>query len=222
MTRRRIEHFLAVFARELDRPARAYVTGAAAAALWGRVRPSLDVDMGVELLGPSDPDGWPAVDTAVDRTTRLTGIPANVAEDIDRWGMITLLDYRRSSRRYRQLGKLDVRLLHPINWSIGKLTRFLDSDIRDVTAVFRGKKVAPIQAARMWGRALRASPPSSTQFQFRRNVAAFFTTQGRTIWGRTFDPGVAIRGFERAAGIERRVAHGAAPPRGRQRQQVRR
>ena len=137
MTRRRIEGFLAILARELKRPARAYVTGAAAAALWGRVRPSVDIDIGLELQGPRGRQAgdWGAVEAAVERTTRLTGIPTNVAEDIDRWGMITLLDYRRSSRRYRRIGALDVRLLHPINWSIGKLTRFLDSDIRDVTAV---------------------------------------------------------------------------------------
>lgn len=201
MTPRRIEHFLDVLATELDRPARAYVTGAAAAALWGRVRPSVDVDLGIQLLGEGQQREWKAVETAVDRTRLLTGIPANVAEDIDRWGMITLLDYRRSSRRYRKFGKLDVRLLHPANWSIGKLTRFLDSDLRDVIQVFRNQTVSARTAATTWGRALRASPPSSTQFQFRLNVEHFLTHQGRTIWGRGFDPLPAIRAFERAAQI---------------------
>ena len=111
MTRRRIEDFLAILARELKRPARAYVTGAAAAALWGRVRPSVDIDIGVELVGRRGAVDWQVVEQAVQRTTRLTAIPANVAEDIDRWGMITLLDYRRSSRRYRRFGQLEVRLL---------------------------------------------------------------------------------------------------------------
>ncbi len=205
MTPKRIEHFLTVLARELRLPARAYVTGAAAAALWGRVRPSVDVDMGIELASRSANrgDDWQAVETAVDRTRRLTGIPANVAEDIDRWGMITLLDYRRTSRRYRRFDQLDVRLLHPANWAIGKLTRFLDSDIRDVTAVFRAKKVQPTAAARTWGRALRASPASTSQQQFRRNVEHFFTHQGRSIWGRAFDPAAAVRAFERAAAIPR-------------------
>ena len=203
MTPRRIEHFLGVLARELGVPARAYVTGAAAAALWGRVRPSVDVDLGIELVGGGErpAGGWQVVEAAVDRTRRLTGIPANVAEDIDRWGMITLLDYRRSSRRYRRFEKLEVRLLNPTNWAIGKLTRFLDSDIRDVTAVFRAKSVPAPAAARTWGRALRASPASTTQMQFRRNVVYFFTHQGRSIWGRAFDPTPAIRAFERAARV---------------------
>lgn len=203
MTPKRIEHFLTVLASELRHPARVYVTGAAAAALWGRVRPSVDVDLGIELVSRSTDrvHDWQSIETAVERTKRLTGIPANVAEDIDRWGMITLLDYRRTSRRYRRFQQLDVRLLHPTNWSIGKLTRFLDSDIRDVTEVFRAQKVQPAAAARTWGLALRASPPSTTQFQFRRNVAHFLARQGRTIWGRAFDPAATIRAFERAAGI---------------------
>jgi hypothetical protein len=203
MTPRRIERFLGILARELDRPARAYVTGAAAAALWGGVRPSVDIDLGIQLVGPRDQRqrGWQDVETAVSRTVRLTGIPANVAEEIDRWGMITLLDYRRSSRRYRRIEKLEVRLLHPTNWSIGKLTRFLDSDIRDVVAVFRMKDIAADQAARVWGRALRASPASTTQNQFRRNVAYFFLHQGPTVWGPSFAPSKAIRTFERAAKI---------------------
>ena len=203
MTPKRIEHFLAVLASELGRPARAYVTGAAAAALWGRVRPSVDVDLGIELLATRErrPAGWQVVETAIDRTTKLTGIPANVAEDIDRWGMITLLDYRRSSRRYRRFEKLDVRLLNPTNWSIGKLTRFLDSDIRDVTAVFRLKRITANSAARTWGRALRASPASTTQMQFRRNVEHFFRHHGGSIWGNRFEPGSPLRVFERAAGM---------------------
>jgi len=51
MTRTQIHRFFAVLAAELGAPARAFVTGAAAAALWGRVRPSVDVDLGLEL-GP--------------------------------------------------------------------------------------------------------------------------------------------------------------------------
>lgn len=200
MTPRRIEQFLATLAAELNAPARAYVTGAAAAALWGRVRPSLDVDLGIELKRGAD---WTAVQRAVDKTTRLTGIPANVAEDIDRRGMITLLDYRRSSRRYSRFGALEVRLLHPVNWSIGKMTRYLDSDVRDIVEVFRRQAVATARAARTWGRALRVSPASTAQFQFRRNVESFLVNRGRSIWGKPFDAASAIAMFQRAAHIRR-------------------
>lgn len=200
MTRRQIERFLATLAGELAVPARAFVTGAAAAALWGRVRPSLDIDLGLELRGRRRPS-WDVALRAIDRTTKLTGIPTNVAEDIDRWGMITLLDYKRSSRRYRSFGQLEVRLLNPVNWSIGKLTRYLDPDIADVADVFRSQKITPLAAARTWGRALRASPASTAQFQFRQHVADFFERRGRSIWGASFDAAAAIRRFETAAGI---------------------
>ncbi|MEA2695822.1 MAG: hypothetical protein QOI66_93 [Myxococcales bacterium] len=202
MTRRQIERFLAVLAHELPFAARAYLTGAAAGALYGRVRPSFDIDLGIQLPGRSrSPRSWETVQAAVDRTCSVTNIPANVAEDIDRWGMITLLDYRRSSRLYRHFGRLEVRLLHPLNWSIGKLTRYLDADLGDVIAVFRKQGVAPQMAARIWGRALRASPASTSQFRFRHNVETFFEKHGRLIWGKTFDAAVAIAAFHRASAI---------------------
>ena len=205
MTRRRIDRFLATLAAELRLPARAYVTGAAAAALWGRVRPSLDIDLGIELRprrrNSSPPATWDAVEAAVARTTALTGIPASAAEDIDRWGMITLLDYRRSSRVYRVFGDLEVRLLDPRTWSIGKLTRYLDPDVRDVAEVLRRQGVDATSAARLWGRALRASPASTAQFQFRRHVELFFRREGRHVWGKTFVAGHAIVAFHRAARI---------------------
>jgi hypothetical protein len=200
VTPRQIDRFLKTLAAEVGTPARAYLTGAAAAALWGRVRPSLDVDLGLELKRGAKAD-WESIERAVERTTRLTGIPVNIAEDIDRWGMITLLDYRRSSRRYRQFGLLEVRLLHPANWSIGKLTRNLDADIRDVAEVFRRQTVPVAKVASTWGRALRASPASTTQFQFRRNVEHFFHHRGRAIWGASFDPAAAIASFQRASRI---------------------
>jgi hypothetical protein len=195
-----IDRFLRTLAAEVGTPARAYLTGAAAAALWGRVRPSLDVDLGLQLKRGAKAD-WESIERAVERTTRLTGIPVNIAEDIDRWGMITLLDYRRSSRLYRQFGLLEVRLLHPANWSIGKLTRNLDADIRDVAEVFRRQTVPLTKVASTWGRALRASPASTTQFQFRRNVEHFFHRHGRAIWGASFDPDAAISSFRRASRI---------------------
>jgi hypothetical protein len=203
MTIRRIERFLATLARELNVPATAYVTGAAAAALWGSVRPSRDIDLGLEFRSqPRSPAGeWEQLQNAVDRTTKLTGIPANVAEDIDRWGMITLLDYKRSARRYKRFADLDVKLLDPVHWAIGKLTRYLDADLQDVVRVFRRQRVSPSSAASVWGRALRASPASSAQLQFRRNVEDFLTRSGRSIWGRGFDPETSRQAFKRAARI---------------------
>lgn len=214
MTGRQIDRFLKILANELGRPARAYLTGAAAAALWGRVRPSVDIDLGLELRSrpaaragarlpraASSGGGWEIIQAAIDRTTRLTGIPTSVAEDIDRWGMITLLDYRRTSRLYRRFGQLEVRLLDPVTWAIGKLTRALDPDLRDVVEVFRRQAVSWRRAARTWGLALRASPASTAQFQFRQHVMGFFRAHGAIVWGKTYEAGAAVRAFEKAADI---------------------
>lgn len=212
MKRAQIEGFFVVLARELGVPGRAYVTGAAAAALWGHGRPSVDIDLGLELRNKTS-GWWERAAAALTRSSRLTGIPVSAAEDIDRWGMITLLDYRRTSRSYRRFDHLDVRLLHPVQWSIGKLTRNLDADMHDVVAVFRGQKVAASTAARTWGRALRASPPSTSQWQFAENVDRFFADEGRRIWGRQFDAKDAIQRFRRSA----EMAPKDAPPRRRRR-----
>jgi len=201
MNKRVIDRFLATLAAELGVPARAFLTGAAAAALWGRVRPSLDIDFGLELRGTTGQRWDATVEPAVQRTTHLTGVPASVAEDIDHWGMITLLEYKRSSKLYRRFERLEVRLLDPVHWAIGKLTRALEPDLRDVMEVFRRQKVPAARSATTWGRALRASPPSMSQPQFRRNVEAFFRTEGRRIWGRSFDAEAAIRRFQRAARV---------------------
>ncbi|MES1205194.1 MAG: hypothetical protein ABUS79_04580 [Pseudomonadota bacterium] len=204
MTRLRIERFLKILAAQIDGPARAYLTGAAAAAVWGRVRPSVDIDLGLEWRTATrrhSPGSWEALQRAVDRTTRLTGIPTSVAEDIDRWGMITLLDYKRSSTRFAVFGRLEVRLLNPANWSIGKLTRCLDPDLRDVVEVFRRQDVSWLHVVRTWGKALRVSPASTAQFQFRGNVEDFLRRRGRSAWGPAFDAATATRRFHTAAGI---------------------
>lgn len=200
MTPHRIEKVLALLGQQLPVPARAYLTGAAAGALWGRVRPSLDIDMGLEPRRAGG-EQWPAIEAAVERTSRLTGVAISAAADIDRWGMITLLDYRRSSRLFRRLGNLEVRLLDPATWAIGRLIRFLDADVRDVSEVFRRQAVDPLRAARLWGRALRGSPPSTARVQFRRNVEAFLKECGKQAWGAAFDAAAAQRAFNRAAGV---------------------
>jgi hypothetical protein len=201
VTPRQIERFFKRLSEELGCAATVYLTGAAAGALLGRVRPSLDIDFGLVLRGRSKRN-WEDVALAVRRTSSLMGIAASVASDIDRWGMITLLDYRRSSRAMFQLGLLQVRVLAPLHWSIGKLTRFVEPDIADVIDVFKRKRVTFKSAASLWGKALRASPPSTSQFQFRRNVERFFTDHGAQIWGKRFDPAAAIAIFHRAARID--------------------
>lgn len=197
MTRRQIDRFFAVLGRELASPARVIVTGAAAGCLWGHVRPSLDIDFAIQSAGGARQ--WPAVETAIERTTRLTGLAANYAVDIDRWGSIALLDYRRHTHRYRVFGRVTVHVLDPTYWTIGKLSRYLAPDVEDLVAVLKRRRQPVEPLVRVWGRALRRSPRSLACTQFRRQAEDFLTRHGRTIWGKTFDWHDAIARFHRHA-----------------------
>lgn len=202
MTPRTIDRFFQTLAEEFSRPATIIVTGAAAGALWGHIRPSQDVDFAVQLVG-SRPPQWEQFQAAVDRTVERTGLQVNYAEDIDRWGSITLLDYRRHTVPHRRFGTLNVRLLDPVYWSIGKLARYFDVDVHDVVSVLKRTRVPPTSVIRVWGQALRASPRSTAVIQFRNQVEHFLRTYGRVIWGRQFDPDTALRQFHRAVGLRR-------------------
>lgn len=186
-----------MLAQELDAPARIILTGAAAGSLWGHVRPSLDIDFAIALVRRGRAR-WTALEGAVERTIALTGIRANYAEDIDRWGAIVLLDWRHHTVPYRTFGALQVRLLDPAYWSIGKLSRYLDSDVQDLVAVLTRQKVDATRLIRLWAQALRASPRSAACTQFRRQAEHFLRAYGRTIWGRGFDPERAIQRFSRS------------------------
>ena len=200
MTRAQIDRFFRVLAEQWGGKGIVMLTGAAAAAIWGHVRPSVDIDFAVQVRRRGR-SAWAKLEDAIDRTVRLTGIQANYAEDIDRWGSITLLDYRRHTHPYRRFGPLEIRLLDPAYWSIGKMTRYLDPDVRDMVQVFKRQKVAADRLARLWGKALKRSPRSLALSQFRQQVEHFVRSHGRSIWGREFDAELALRRFYKEAGI---------------------
>jgi len=201
MTSRQIRRFFRAFSRRIEFPVTVLLTGAAAGALLGSSRPSLDVDFAVVLRHRRGRRAWDAVEAAASGAARDTGIAANFAADISRWSLISFLDYARHTRAYARFGRVEVRLLEPAYWAIGKLARYLDPDVRDLTGVLRAQRVAAEPLARLWGRALRASPGSSACGAFRRQVEHFFATHGRAIWGASFDPPRAVAIFHRAARI---------------------
>jgi len=94
----------------------------------------------------------------------------------------------RKSRLHKRIGKIEVRLLDPSLWAIGKLARFLPTDIEDLIHVLQKTKPDIRSLARLWGRALRQSPPSSSQGQFRQHVEYFFERHARAIWGKAATP----------------------------------
>jgi len=198
MSPRQIDRFFRVLAQELGEPARVILTGAAAGSLWGHVRPSVDIDFAIQPAGRG-PARWRRVEHAIERAVRRTGIRVNYAEDIDRWSSISLLDYRRRTRLYRRFGALQVRLMDPAYWSIGKVSRYLDPDVRDLVTVLRAQRVSAARLVRLWGRALRRSPRSLALTQFRRQAEHFLRAHGRAIWGTRFDAERALARFHEAA-----------------------
>ena len=76
-----------------------FLTGAAAAAVYGNIRPTMDVDFAVKLSreatsGEDLEKKWQTVSKAIEKVSTKTGIAAQYAEDIDRWSSISLLDYQ--------------------------------------------------------------------------------------------------------------------------------
>src|SRR5687767_14495550 len=101
MQKRQIDRFFKTLSDELDFAVTVILTGAAAGNLMGQVRPSRDIDFEIKSQMKSK-GAWEEIDLAVQRTVLKTGIQAQYAEDIDRWGMISLLDYNRHAKLYRQ------------------------------------------------------------------------------------------------------------------------
>lgn len=201
MTPRQIQRFFRSVARQTEVPVTCLVTGAAAGALMGSVRPSRDVDFAVILAPRRRQAAWAAIEQAIRRATQETGLAAQFSEDIARWSSISFLDYRRHTRPYARYGSVAVRVLEPAYWAIGKLARYLAPDVRDLRRVLRRQSLTPAPLARLWGRALAASPRSTVCWQFRRQVEHFLREQGPAIWGRGFDAARAITAFHHAAGI---------------------
>ena len=199
------DKFFRALAKQLDEPVAVFLTGAVAGTIFGNVRSSADIDFAIEPKRKGK-GRWNKIDGALRRTSRATGITVQYARDIDRWGMISLLDYREKAARYRRFGHLDIRILNPAHWAIGKFTRYLEQDVQDLIAVLKKKKITPAELAKTLGKALKQSPPSSQGFQFRQHVEYFFSEYGRKVWGARFAPATAIRTFHKQAGISMRSA----------------
>lgn len=197
---RQIEEFFKIIDAEFRQDAKAILTGAAAGTVWGSTRPSMDIDFAIEINNQSEAN-WQHLESAIKKAIDKTGIQANYAEDIDRWGMVTLLNYKSHTKLYKKYGNLALLVLEPAFWSIGKMTRFIDPDIQDMIQVFRKTKSSPTNLAEVWGKALKESPRSTTLIRFRRQVESFFESYGTNIWGHKFNSSKAIKQFHKSAGI---------------------
>jgi hypothetical protein len=200
LTRRDLSRFFGALASRLPCRVTLVLTGGGEALLLGGRRPTGDIDFGVNVHA-RDRHRWPDVEAAIAATTAETGIAVRFSDDIDRRSSVSVPAGRRTSRRLRTIGSLDVRLLDPACWAIYKLARYLDSDVEDLVAVLRNARVPWLGLARLCGVALRSSPRSTQLGLFRHHVEHFFRIHGSAVWGRRFDEERAVRTFRRAGTI---------------------
>ncbi|MCG3204701.1 MAG: hypothetical protein KCHDKBKB_01416 [Elusimicrobia bacterium] len=191
------------FFQELDNrstlPLKVLITGGAAAVLFGGARSTQDIDFEVafKLTPAQSRSNWPKLQQWLEDVSRSTGISPEYSDDIERWSSIALP--QKKSKLYKKIGKIEVRVLDPGLWAIGKLARFLNEDVRDMVHVFSLVKTFPIDLARLWGTALGMSPPSPIQSEFRRHVDHFFDAHAVQIWGRKESPEKLKEIFMKAA-----------------------
>lgn len=196
MKRSFVDRFFRELDREWRRPAEVILTGAVAGSLFGHVRPSVDIDF--EIRAARRTGGL--LGDVIRRISEKTGVTVNYAEDISHGSMISYLDYRRKALPYKRIGRLEIQLMAPRYWTIGKMARFLELDIRDLVEVIRKKGLSADGLARLWGKALARSPLSLASGQFRDHVIYFFERYGKSVWGKGFDGSPAVRSFKKSAG----------------------
>ncbi|MGH7198950.1 MAG: hypothetical protein ACREH5_09470 [Candidatus Omnitrophota bacterium] len=204
MNKEEIFRFFGTLAELYKEPCRIILTGAGAGVLYGRVRATMDLDFALKVP-TKDPQKyekeWKHLEDAIKETSLRTSIDAQYAEDIDRWSSITLLDYEKHAYLFKCFGNLELMLLEPPYWSIGKFGRYLDPDIRDLILVFQKTNTPWKVLAAILGQALKASPKSNACYLFRRQVEDFFKNYGKEAWGNNFSAESAILEFQKSAGI---------------------
>lgn len=171
---RDIENFFRELDKRIDFSLTVILTGGASAVCYGAPRATQDIDFetSLQVSGRRKQECQEKLTEALDEVGRLTGITPQYSEDIDRWSSIYLP--AKSSRLFQKIGKVEVRLLDPELWAVGKLSRYLGSDVKDLVAVFKKLRPDIMKFAKVWGQALGGSPSSSAQVSFKRQVEQFF------------------------------------------------
>ena len=191
-----VDRFFLELDREIDVPLKIILTGAYAGMLMGNVRPSMDIDFEVECA-TVQPD--PSLDDKIDSAIRLVseriGLPAQYSQSIQGWSQISLLDYREASWLYKKFGKVEVRVLSPECWTIGKIGRYLELDRMDISVVLKKKSISWEKILEVWVKALKQSPLSNRSREFRDHVISFLKEEGKAVWGGGFDPTGAVEQF---------------------------
>ncbi len=183
MRKSQIDRFFKELDRSLDQKAEIILLGAGAGHLMGHIRPSLDIDFEIRLFSKQKRK---LLEEKILQVSRQEKIAVNFSENVDHWSMISYLDYRKTAIPYKKFGKLNVKLMAPEYWTIGKLARYHVLDSNDIAAIIKKKKLKPISLVRLWKRALKSSDLSLELGQFKRHAQDFLKSYGRRLWGKNF------------------------------------
>src|SRR5207302_6161350 len=170
-------------AARIDFRIQVILTGGAVAVLEGSGRVTRDLDFQI-VFSSRSAHIRQAFQEAVERTSQITGISAQYDESIESWSSIAWPRRKPRSRLYKRFGKVEVHLLDTLLWSIGKLGRYLSSDVADLAMVLKRTRIRAREAVQAWGEALGRSPASSAQPLFKRQVLHFLQQYGKSLWGK--------------------------------------
>ena len=181
-----IDLFFLELSKKTKKPTEVILTGAVAGTLFGHSRPSLDLDFAIRSKGRTNAAYAQYLDELVREISSKLGVDTNYSEDISHWSMIDFLEYRKKAIPYKKIGNLNIKLMAPDYWTIGKMTRFYEIDIQDMIQVIKKRKLEANDLIMLWVRALKASPLSLTKRQFIDHVKTFIKTYGKRAWGKSF------------------------------------
>ena len=192
-----VDLFFLELSKKTRKDTEVILTGAVAGTLLGHSRNSLDIDFEIRPKKEKDAAYLEYLDGVIREIASRLKIDTNHGEDISRWSMIDYLDYREKTIPYKKIGHLDVRVMAPEYWTIGKMTRFFEIDIQDMVHVIKKRKLNQEEMVRLWARALKASPMSLAKRDFVIHAKLFIKVHGKKVWGGGFKPEPLLEMFER-------------------------
>ncbi len=181
MNKRQIDLFFKTLDRELGLKGTIILTGASAGSLMGHIRPSFVFDFEIRLARKT-PQTKAKLEKSIDKAAQIVGVAVNFSENIGGWSRIHYLDYRKTALPYKKMGNLEIKLIAPEYWTIGKMARFLELDIQDMIKIITKKKLKPKRLISIWAKAVRSSDLSLELGQFRNHVNYFFRNHGKKLW----------------------------------------
>lgn len=198
-----IDNFFEELGKIFAEPLHILITGAVAGFIMGHIRPSDDIDFEVRLQNEAaDERVKEALETAIKIVSQKLQMPAQYTENIAGWSQIALLDYRDHALPYKRIGSIDIKFMAPEFWAIGKLTRYLPLDRKDLIGVLKATELDPSRLIATLAKALRNSPLSDRSRNFKDHVLDFLKNEGNGIWGDTFSPDKAAQEFKNQAGLK--------------------